>query len=100
MSILLDPENNETPAFLELCGDLTGRRVLEVGSGDGRLTWRYANLAAAVTGIEPDKGRVRRARQALPQELRRKVRFFTGDLEQYAARPRKRFDLAVLAWSL
>ena len=33
--------------------DLGGAEVLEIGCGDGRLTWRYAERAAYVTAIEP-----------------------------------------------
>ena len=32
----------------------TGKSVLEIGSGDGRLTWRYADKVARVVGLEPD----------------------------------------------
>jgi tRNA G46 methylase TrmB len=33
--------------------DLDGRHVVEIGCGDGRLTWHYADRAAQVTAIEP-----------------------------------------------
>ena len=30
----------------------SGGRMLEIGCGDGRLTWQYADLAASVIGID------------------------------------------------
>jgi hypothetical protein len=50
--IRIDPEQNETRALFSFV-ELDGRRVLEIGSGDGRLTWRYAERADHVTAVEP-----------------------------------------------
>ena len=52
MTIRSDPEKNETRALLDLV-DFSGKQVLEIGCGDGRMTWRYAGAAAHVTCIEP-----------------------------------------------
>jgi predicted RNA methylase len=54
MTIILDPENSETNALFEIFPDWAGKSVLEIGSGDGRLTWRYADKVARVVGLEPD----------------------------------------------
>ena len=35
---------------------LEGGRVLEIGCGDGRLTWQYAELADRVVGIDVTRG--------------------------------------------
>ena len=43
---------------------LEGRRILEIGCGDGRLTRHYAPLASTVVAIEPDPARIREARTA------------------------------------
>jgi 2-polyprenyl-3-methyl-5-hydroxy-6-metoxy-1,4-benzoquinol methylase len=48
MPIRIDPDNNETP------DNFNGQRVLEIGCGSGRLTWRYADQAAHVVGIDSD----------------------------------------------
>ena len=45
MQIREDPENNETRALLNLV-DFSGADVLEIGCGDGRLTYRYAEEVA------------------------------------------------------
>lgn len=48
----------------QLCGDLTGYRVLEVGAGAGRFTSRLVDKGAQVTAIDislPMLGRLRKA---------------------------------------
>ena len=54
MTILIDPEHNESNALFNLPIAWTGMSVLEIGSGDGRLTWRFADRVARVIAIEPD----------------------------------------------
>jgi catechol 2,3-dioxygenase-like lactoylglutathione lyase family enzyme len=54
MTVRADPEQNETRALLGFV-DLEGRRVLEIGSGDGRLR----HLAFAVGDIDTAVARVR-----------------------------------------
>jgi ubiquinone/menaquinone biosynthesis C-methylase UbiE len=48
---VIDPEA-EMAALREL-GGLEGARVLEVGCGDGRLTFRYTPAARSVLAIDP-----------------------------------------------
>ena len=105
MTILLDPEETETAILLDFTGDLAGRRVLEIGSGDGRLTWRYAHLAEYVVGIELKTEKFSRAVSDLPYSLKDRVAFINLGLEEFAASWRMqpepvRFDLAILSWSL
>ena len=57
MTILLDPEHNESNALFSLPLEWAGKSVLEIGSGDGRLTWRYADKVSRVVGLEPDAGK-------------------------------------------
>ena len=64
MTVRVDPEGNETGALFDLV-DLEGREVLEIGCGDGRLTWRYADRAAHVTAIEPFEDAIARANSRL-----------------------------------
>jgi len=99
MSILLDPELNETTALFGLFNDFGGRSVLEIGCGDGRLTWRYAERAARVTAIDPDAGKFAVANDTRLPAMKH-VRLLNMDLESFAAQNKERFDIAILAWSL
>ena len=100
MTIRSDPENNEVRALLNLV-DFSGKHVLEIGCGDGLLTWRYAEAAAHVTGIEPFEEAIGRANANRPDVLRGQVAFHHIDFEDFAAaREAETFDLAILSWSL
>ncbi len=100
MTIRSDPENNEIRALLDLV-DFSGKHVLEIGCGDGRLTWRYAEAAAHVTGIEPFEEAIERANANLPDTLQDQVEFHHIAFEDFsAARESEMFDIAILSWSL
>jgi len=100
MTIRADPENNETRALFDLA-DFSGQRVLEIGCGDGRLTWRYAGSAAQVTAIDPFAESIARARENLPGELQGRVELHPIAFEDFAvASEPSTFDRAILSWSL
>ena len=100
MTIRVDPENNEPNALFALV-DFNGRRVLEIGCGDGRLTWRYADKAEHVTAIEPNPAQVAIARENLPNNLQGRVEFHAVGLEDFAAESKPSiFDLVILSYSL
>ena len=100
MTIRVDPENNETRALFDLA-DFSGQRVLEIGCGDGRLTWRYAARAAHVTAIDPFAEGITRARENLPRELEGIVEFHHIAFKDFAAASESStFDRAILSWSL
>ncbi len=98
MPIRLDPEGNEPVALFDFAGELSGRRVLEIGCGDGRLTWLYADQAARVVALDPNADDIALAVQNCPQHLRERVEFRTGTIQEHGSS--ERFDLAVLSWSL
>ncbi len=101
MPILQDPEENEIRALLKHSGSLEGKSVLEIGCGDGRLTWRYAGGAAHVTGIDPDAERYQRALADFPPQLKNKVELDNIGLDDFASQSHTdQFDIAILAWSL
>ena len=77
--------------------DLAGKRVLEMGCGDGRFTYLYAHAADSVLGIDPNRRRIREARRERPRELARRVKFRVA---KTIAPPRRRFDVALFSWSL
>ena len=98
MAIRIDPEDSETIALHDFA-DFTGKRVLEIGCGDGRLTWRYADRAAHVIAIDPDAEDIDTAREDLPPALRERVTFEVSRLEDFKP-PKELFDIALLSWSL
>ena len=99
MASEVDPEHNETRALFDLVG-FRGQHVLEIGCGDGRLTWRYANRTAYVTAIDPNEDRIKRAKQNTPPELEGLVEFHTISFEDFAhASKSSIFDRAIFAWS-
>lgn len=98
MSFRVDPQGVETRVINELV-DFAGLRVLEVGSGDGRMTWRFAERAAYVLALDVDEEKIEEARQSTPAHLASTVRFETTDITQTELPPDS-FDAAVLSYSL
>ena len=98
MSYLIDPEGLETSVIHELV-DFSGADVLEVGCGDGRLTWRYAEKTTSVLGLDPDEEKIEEAIEATPPSLRSKVRFLAADVTDYEL-PSDAYDVVILAHSL
>lgn len=96
MSTWQDPHDSELHQFLDYA-EIDGQRVLEVGVGEGRLTWRYAAQTRRVTGIEPDGERIADALLERPPEL--PVDLVIARAESLPF-PREMFDRAVLSWSL
>lgn len=98
MTPVLDPEGAHLAALRRL-GDFRGRRVLELGCGDGRLTLGIAAEAAAVVAFDPDADAVQRARRGLPAELRERVSYRVASGQEVEIQPHS-FDVTVFSWSL
>ena len=98
MTPVLDPEGAHLAALRRL-GDFRGRRVLELGCGDGRLTVGIAREAASVLAFDPDAEAVERARRALPAELAERVAYRVASGKAIELEPHS-FDLVVFSWSL
>ena len=94
MARRIDPEGAETDALARLA-PVDGLRVLELGCGDGRLTFRYADAAASVLAIDPDPDLIARARAAVPSRLaQRPARDAVRALAQTAAPAARRLGCA------
>lgn len=98
MPVKLDPEGNEIRCLHDFV-EIPGAQFLEIGCGDGRLTWKYAAVAQRVIGLDPDSVRLTNARLACPSELQAKVSFLQAHAETIPL-PDASFDGIILAWSL
>ena len=98
MAWRIDPEGVELRTLRRLA-PVDGLRVLELGCGDGRLTFQFASTAASVHAVDPDGERIASARASLPVELAEKVSFAVAGAAEVDV-PRRRFDLALFSWSL
>jgi ubiquinone/menaquinone biosynthesis C-methylase UbiE len=98
MAWRVDPEGAELAALRRLC-PLDGQRVLELGCGDGRLTFQYAASTAFVLAVDSDEERIADAVKARPAALAERVRFEAADAAEADARPNS-FDVALFSSSL
>ena len=97
MTFQKDPDQNETK-YLHKFFTFNGKRVLEIGCGEGRLTWRYAAKPARTVAIDPDADSLRVAMIDRPSDLEDKVHFARAQSEQLPL-PKETFDIALLSWS-
>ena len=98
MKGVLDPEGAHLAALRRLA-DFRGRRVVELGCGDGRLTVPIARDATHVLAFDPDAERVEQARRSLPDELADRVFYEVASGRELEIEPHA-FDLALFSWSL
>ena len=95
---LKDPEQNETK-YLNKFAEFSGKRVLEIGCGEGRLTWRYASASKLTVGLDPDQDSLRVASIDRPSDLTNRIHFANAHAE-FIPFKKETFDIAILAWSL
>jgi ubiquinone/menaquinone biosynthesis C-methylase UbiE len=79
--------------------DLNGRRILEIGCGDGRLTRQLAPLASRVVAIEPDSAKIALARRLAAAEGIGNVSFRVASAERLRLGGDP-FEVALFSWSL
>ncbi len=93
-----DPEETELRYVHDL-GEFAGARVLEIGTGDGRLVRRYQEAAASVAGVDPRLERLIDARRLQAGAPSGSVHFAVamGEALPFADNV---FDGAIFAWSL
>lgn len=98
MPLQKDPENIERKTLQRLL-DLSHARVLEVGCGEGRLTFKYANLAKQVVAFDPDHDALRVAKADARMKGMSTIQF-TEASANHIPFSKETFDIAILAWSL
>jgi len=98
MARLEDPEGIEIKTVLKHL-TFDGKDVLEVGCGDGRLTFKYAEMARRVVAIDPLDDSIEKANGNQPKSLRRRLEFRVGHGEKLAF-PDQSFDVVFFSWSL
>jgi ubiquinone/menaquinone biosynthesis C-methylase UbiE len=76
-----------------------GKRVLDLGCGDGRLALGIARFATRVEGIDPDAEAIAAAKSNARKAGVRNVRFAAG-AAQHLPYPDTSFDLVILSWTL
>lgn len=75
MATDIDPTGVMARAVLE-SADFAEARVLEVGAGDGRLTFQYAGTPRFVVGLDSRQAEIQAASKRQAAELRRNLHFF------------------------
>ena len=98
MTLQKDPERNEIHQLRKTV-DLADKRILEIGCGEGRLTWQYAKWTASVVAMDLDHDSLRVAKVDRPYDLEQSVHLACAD-SHYLPFSKEKFDIAILAWSL
>ena len=93
-----DPKEVEKQVLRELV-DFNDKDVFEVGCGEGRMTWLYADAAASVLGFDPDEDAISEAREQTARHLGNKVEFRVADMMGVELNEDS-YDVGILAWSI
>ena len=76
-----------------------GKRVLDLGCGDGRFALGVAPFASAVEGVDPDADAIATAKKIARKEGVRNVHFAVGAAQQLPY-PDAAFGVVILSWTL
>jgi ubiquinone/menaquinone biosynthesis C-methylase UbiE len=80
-------------------GLVRGKRILDLGCGDGRFAIGVAPFAASVDGLDPDPDAIDGARKNAREASVRNARFAVGAAQQLPF-PDGAFDVVILSWTL
>jgi len=99
MTLIVDPARDEVRA-LRKAVNWRGKRVIEIGCGDGRLTLRLASLGPLqIQALDPGAKLIRAARKSLPERYSQRIHYQVGHAERLKFPPNM-FDVAVFSWVL
>jgi ubiquinone/menaquinone biosynthesis C-methylase UbiE len=76
-----------------------GKRVIDIGCGDGRMALACASYAVEVVGVDPDAEAIRRARTKARALAVTTARFEVGVAQELPFAD-GHFDVAILSWTL
>ena len=98
MAVEIDPEGVERGELMSaIVRDEA--RVLEVGSGDGRLSLRYAGAFRFVAGIDPKQDQCLSALKSCPSDIGSRLAFLCGSATWLPFRPES-FEVVLFASTL
>ena len=95
---LTQPSKIELNTIRELI-DFDDLRVLELGAGDGRLTFPFASKAARWVALDPDVDESRLAADELHTQPIPTVRLALGEAQTLSFESES-FDIVFFTWSL
>ena len=98
MATELDPAGVELHTIRKIT-DLRKTRVLEIGAGDGRLTFRYARYARIAVAMDTKPADIHSAARNCPAQLRAKARFLRASGTALPF-PAETFDVLLFSSSL
>ena len=98
MEPIRDPDGVETKCLHEIAR-FRGAKVIEIGCGNGRLTWRYGQKADWIAGLDPDHELIETAQENRPAQLTTKLSFVQTNAEKLPFSAQC-FQVALLSWSL
>jgi ubiquinone/menaquinone biosynthesis C-methylase UbiE len=99
MTLIVDPSGHEIQALLKAV-EWKGKRVLEIGCGEGRLTLRLAAFRPRhIEALDPDKALVRLARMSLPSRYGKRIAYHVGHAEKLR-NAKDPFDIVIFSWAL
>lgn len=90
------------PAEIELAAygvDLRGKRVADIGAGEGRLALGAAPHASSVIAVDPDSAALRRGREIARRAGMKNVAFREGAAQSLRLADES-FDVVIFSWTL
>ena len=100
MTVVTDQEGISAARLLEFT-HFDGKNVLEIGCGDGRITFGYADYSNQVTVINPIAEDILSAQKNLSENMNDKVGFIETSIEDFnLPEDIERFDISLFTWSL
>ena len=100
MPVIVDPEGISVKIIQEFV-DFTGKRVLEIGCGKGRITMAIAERSSHITAIDPLAEDIQTAKQNTPDPLKGIINFIASSIQDFnLPEGSAKFDIALFSWSL